>query len=104
MHAALPSLRIGKEWIQRVFEHETGLPNDEMGSWRVKVDLDQPSRVEQDFNNLMRSANRLSPEDFAMYVGLIDMFRQEVSGELGEHDEPTGKPANHRFKGCRGQG
>ena len=83
-------LRIGREWALRAFERAKRVWNDEVRLCKVGVNLDQPSRVEDGLCDLLSSANPLSPNEYEVYVRLVDLFCREVSMELGTSNEVTG--------------
>ena len=56
----------------------------------VKVNLNQPSQVEDGLCDLLSSVNPLSPDEYDVYIRLVDLFYQEVSIELGNLNEATG--------------
>ena len=83
-------LRIGREWVLRAFERAKRVSNDEMRLCKVKVNLDQPSQVEDGLCDLLSSANPLSLDGYDVYIRLVDLFCREISIELGNSNEATG--------------
>ena len=76
-------LRNEREWALREFERAKRVSNDEVRLCKVKVNLNQPSQVEDGLCDLLSQANPLSPDEYDVYNRLVDLFYQEVIIELG---------------------